>query len=293
MRLRVLLTGATGFIGTAVTAGLRKMAVPIVTAGRRPVPGVAFIPTDLLRETDLDGLVRRAEATHLIHLAWEAGHGAYWAHPDNLQWSIVTARLVEAFCKADGQGIVVAGSCAEYDWSQGWCVEDETLSLPATVYGSAKEAARRLSSEFARFAGVPLAWARLFLSHGVGEDPRRLVPSILAALRGTRPAFPIDTEALRDILHVEDTAAALVRLLTGSVAGIANVSSGQPVPLREVVTTLAGILNADPAPLLALSAQRVGEPRLLAGVPKLLAATGWAPRLSLQQGLERHAMGQG
>jgi nucleoside-diphosphate-sugar epimerase len=270
-------------------AALHEASLDTVTAGRRPVPGAAFIEVDLLRETDLLGVVRRSGASHMIHLAWEAGHGAYWSHPDNTDWAIATARLVDAFCRAGGKGIVVAGTCAEYDWSQGWCRENATPSDPATLYGSAKDAARRLSCDIARLSGVRLAWGRLFLSHGADEDPRRLVPSVLAALRGEHPAFSIDADALRDLLHVRDTGAALVKLLTGGADGIANVCSGVPVSLREIVTVLAGLTGTDPAPMLSLSAARPGEPRLLSGEPARLKSLGWAPRLTLAQGLELHA----
>lgn len=290
--MRVLVTGASGFIGGAVIAALKEASLQVVTAGRRPVNCEAFIEVDLLREPDLSGIVRRSEASHLIHLAWEAGHGAYWSHPDNPQWAILTARLVDAFCKSGGKGIVVAGSCAEYSWSHGWCREDATPSDPTTLYGSSKEAARRLSSDIAQLYGVPLAWGRLFLSHGVGEDSRRLVPSILAALHGVRPFFSIDADALRDLLHVSDAGAGLVRLLTSGADGIANVCSGLPVRLREVVIRLALLTGTDPTPLLSLAAPRPNEPRLLAGEPALLTTLGWAPRLSLEQGLEIHAKEQ-
>lgn len=270
-------------------AALNEASLDTVTAGRRPVPGAKFIEVDLLREPDLLGVVRRSGASHMIHLAWEARHGDYWSHPDNPAWAVSTARLVDAFCRAGGKGMVVAGSCAEYDWSQGWCREDCSPSVPSTLYGSAKDAARRLSCDIARLSGVPLAWGRLFLNHGAGEDSRRLVPSILAALRGERPAFSIDADALRDFLHIHDTGSALVRLLTGGADGIANVCSGVPVRLREIVTVLAGLTDTDPAPLLALAAPRRGEPRLLAGEPAMLKSLGWTPRLSLAQGLELHA----
>jgi len=288
-RLRILVTGASGFVGTAVMAALNEAALPAITAGRRPVDGVEFIEVDLLKETDLTSIVHRSGASHLIHLAWEADHGAYWSHPDNPRWAILTARLVDAFCKAGGKGIVVAGSCAEYDWSQGWCREELTPSLPATLYGSAKDTARRLSSDIARIYRVPLAWGRLFHCFGAGEDPRRLVPSILAALRGERPAFAIDGDALRDLLHVSDTGAALLKLLADGADGIANVCSGVPVRLREIVTGLAQLTGTDPDPLLALAAPRPGEPRLLAGEPARLTSLGWAPRLTLAQGLKLHA----
>lgn len=281
----MLVTGATGYIGRHVLTALSRSGIAVVTAGRREAAGLRFIETDLLAEEDFGGLVRRAGATHLMHLAWEAGHGGYWTHPSNPRWALATARLVESFCHAGGEGAVVAGSAAEYDWSYGWCREDVTPADPATPYGRAKDAARRLCQIIARTAGVPLAWARVFHNYGPGEDPRRLVPSVAAALRGERPAFAVDASARRDFLHAEDVAEALVRLLTAGADGVANVSSGAPVRIGDVVAEIARALGADPGPLLSLAEERPGEPRLLAGDPGCLRALGWEPRHSLSAGL--------
>lgn len=283
--VRVLVTGATGYIGRPVVDALHAAGYAVVTAGRRPVDGADHLPCDLLDSPDLAALVRSARATHLMLLAWEAGHGAYWTHPDNPRWALTTAALVDAFCRAGGNGIAVAGSSAEYDWTRGWCREDDTPAVPATPYGQAKDAARRLCQTIARSAGVPLAWGRIFLSCGPGEDDRRLVPSVIDALRGRRAPFALDAEAQRDFLHVTDTAAALVRLLSAGADGVANVSSGLPVRVGDVVRGLARSIGADPAPLLALAARKDAEPRLLAGEPARLTALGWAPRVSLDEAL--------
>lgn len=283
--MRVLVTGATGYIGRSVIAALAELGLPSVMVGRARVAGSDFIEADLLQQADFGNLIQQSKATHLIHLAWEARHGAYWTHPDNPRWAIATARLVDAFCASGGQGIVVAGSSAEYDWGYGWCREETTPTSSSTPYGVAKDAARRLTQETTRMAGVPLAWGRIFLSYGSGEDARRLVPSVAAALGGTRPAFAVDTYAYRDFLHVSDVAAALVRLLTSGTNGVANISSGMPVRVAEIITTLAQVIGADPAPMLSLSTARPGDPRLLAGDPARLASLGWVPKLTLAEGL--------
>ena len=158
--MRVLLTGASGFLGRYVLDSLRRQNIETVIVGRQPVPDntfANFIKADLLTTPDFSWLVKDAKATHLLHLAWYAEHGKYWTSPLNLRWVEATTRLVEEFCKAGGKQVVIAGTCAEYDWSHGYCREDSTPLNPATLYGTAKDVARRLAMAVCAQYQIPCA----------------------------------------------------------------------------------------------------------------------------------------
>ena len=74
----------------------------------------------------------------------------------------MTTRLVEAFCIAGGQKVVIAGTCAEYDWTHCYCQEDSTPLHPATLYGTAKDATRRLAMAVARSMKFPVPGGEFF-----------------------------------------------------------------------------------------------------------------------------------
>ena len=286
--MKVLLTGASGFIGRHVLEILHQQGVQTVMVGRNRAPHSAFadfICADLLAGPDFSALVRSAGASHLLHLAWYAEHGKYWDSPLNLRWVDASCRLVEAFCGAGGQHVVVAGTCAEYDWGSAWCREDHTSLAPTTLYGCAKDATRRLVMAVCAQHGLPCAWARVFLPFGPGESAQRLIPSLIGVFRGLRQAFGVNASAYRDFLHVTDVAQGFVSLLQAHADGAYNLSSGHPVRLAEVVRELACLLNADPQPVLALSRPQLGEPALLAGENVKLQSLGWQPALSMAQGL--------
>lgn len=286
--MRVLLTGASGFIGRYALKTLQHRGIEVVAVGRaRPQPYVPFIEADLLSTTDFNPLVQQAQATHLLHLAWYTEHGKYWTSALNLRWAEATSRLVEAFCAAGGQQVVIAGTCAEYDWAHGYCREDSTPLNPATLYGTAKDAARRLAMAVCAQHQVPCAWGRIFLPYGQGEYVGRLIPSLIQVFRGVGSPFGVNATAYRDFLHVSDVAEGFVQLLTTGASGAYNICSGEPVRLAEVVKTLAGLLGANPAPVLALATERLGEPPLLVGENRKLKALGWHPALTLAQSLER------
>lgn len=288
--MRVLLTGASGFLGHYVLDSLRRQSIETVMLGRRPVPGSTFadfIEADLLATPDFAGLVKKSEATHLLHLAWYAEHGKYWTSPLNLRWTEATTHLVEAFCKAGGEQVVIAGTCAEYDWSHGYCREDSTPLNPATLYGTAKDAARRLTMAACAQHQVPCAWGRVFLPFGTGEARQRLIPSLIDVFRGDRQPFAVNAPAYRDFLHASDVAEGFIALLQNNANGVYNISSGQPVQIEHLVRELARLLDADPQAVLDLTTERPGEPPLLAGENLKLKALGWQPMLSLAQGLEQ------
>lgn len=287
--MKVLITGANGFLGSYVLESLRRQNIETVMLGKRRALNSAFahfVEVDLLATPDFKELVNTSGATHLLHLAWYAEHGKYWDSPFNLGWVHATTQLTEAFCKAGGQQVVVAGTCAEYDWSHAYCREDSTPLNPATLYGTAKDATRRLVMSVCAQHQVPCTWGRVFLPYGLGEATQRLIPSLMEVFRGKRPAFSVNTSAYRDFLHASDVADGFIALLQSGASGVYNISSGQPVQLSHVVHQLAQLLNADTQTVLGLTLTRPNDPPLLVGENLKLKSLGWQPKYSLMQGLE-------
>ena len=288
--MKVLVTGTSGYLGKYVLASLKRHGIEVVAVGRqrpREVEHSAFIPVDLLASQELGSVLAATGATHLLHLAWYTEYGKYWTSPLNLRWMEATIRLVEAFCHAGGRQVVVAGTCAEYDWSCGYCQEDSTPLNPTTLYGIAKDATRRLVMAVCAQQEVPCAWGRLFYPFGGGEAQQRLIPSLIGALQGQRAPFGVNALGYRDFLHASDAAEGFVALLRSGATGQYNISSGQPVQIGQLTRELAMLLAVDPKPILALTTERPGEPVLLVGENLKLKGLGWQPGYSLAKGLER------
>lgn len=288
---RVLVTGANGFIGRHILPILQsdgwEVHVTALSAAPWHTDGVIRHEADLLDSGTVGRLCNDISPTHLLHLAWYTEHGAYWHSRINLDWVTASVRLAEEFCKAGGKQLVMAGTCAEYDWSHGYCREETTPLNPATMYGVAKDAARRLIMAVASQHNVRCAWGRVFLPFGTGETPKRLIPSLIEVFKGICPAFGVNAAAYRDFLHVTDVARAFVALLTNDGHGAYNICSGHPIQIGEVVKTVASLMKADPQPLLEMTTERPGEPLLLAGDNTRIRQLGWQQEHSLEQGLRR------
>jgi len=286
--MRVLVSGAGGYLGRHVVSSLNAAGHAVVVLGRHPVTGLEdlpFVRCDLLAEADLSAAIAPTQATHLLHLAWVTQYQVYWSSPQNFRWVDATLRLIEAFCQQGGRRVVVAGTCAEYDWLHGYLREDRTPFAPATTYGVAKDATRRLALALCALHQVALAWGHVFFPFGPGESPQRMVPRLIDVFQGRAPAFGINASAYRGMLYVPDAARAFVALLESGQSGNFNICSGQPVQLAHVVNVLADVCGRDAAAVLDLATSRPGDPPLLVGENRKLLATGWRPAWTLEQGL--------
>jgi nucleoside-diphosphate-sugar epimerase len=284
--MRVLITGATGFIGKYVTQSLLKKGIDFVTIGRA-TPGLnnSHINADLLQAKNIDVLIKKAGATHLIHLAWYAEHGKYWTSSLNNSWVKSSINLIESFCKHGGQGVVVAGTCAEYDWSYEHCIEDMTPTNPSTIYGNAKNETRKIVMEVCKKNNVPCSWGRIFLPFGKEENLQRLIPSLISVFLKQKKPFGVNSNSYRDFLYAHDIAEGLIFLLMSHHKGIFNISSGKPILISNLVYKIASLYDANPRDILDLSSERENEPKLLVGDNSKIQSLGWKPVFSLDEGL--------
>jgi nucleoside-diphosphate-sugar epimerase len=288
---RVLVTGARGFIGRHCLAALQGRAGEIHAVSSRP-PGdgeeVHWHQADLLDRDSVDALVERVRPSHLLHLAWFSGHRAIYSAPENNHWVKASLGLLASFESGGGQRAVLAGSCAEYDWSEGICSEFGTALKPASVYGAAKVALFRSVEELAARTGLSTAWARIFFLYGPGEPEGRLLASVIRSLLLEQPALCTDGEQLRDYLYVGDVADALVALLGSHVTGPVNIGSGDAVALKELVTAAARKLDREHLVRLGAIQAPDGEAeRVQAEIGRLVGEVTWHLRYGLDEGLDR------
>ena len=145
---RVLVTGAGGFLGRhAVAALLERGHEVIAVTSRQPVaedrPGLRWVRCDLLGPHAPKDLTAAARASHLLHLAWYAEHGAFWSSLQNLEWVGASLRLLQAFRESGGgravdgrhvRGIRVGGSgplrrTPDALWSLKRCMAPRSMAL--------------------------------------------------------------------------------------------------------------------------------------------------------------------
>jgi len=287
---RVLVTGATGFIGSRCLPLLLEAGFEVHATTqdeRERLDGVTWHCADLLDRQETTALVATIRPTHLLHFAWVVSHGDYWTATENLQWVTAGLDLARAFAESGGRRAVTAGTCAEYDWAQGQCVEGVTPLRPATLYGASKCALHLASAAYYGLQGVSAAWGHIFYLYGPAENPGRLVAAAANAMLSGERFVCVHPDHVRDYLHVDDVASAFVALLAADVEGDVNIASGEPVTLGAIVQEVARASGRPDLAALEPAPDDAGPRVLTAGAARLRNGTGWEPRFNLAVGVDQ------
>jgi nucleoside-diphosphate-sugar epimerase len=290
--MRVLLTGPSGFIGRHAIPYLQTAGCELHTVDIRPlddaVTGLSHHAVDLLDARRVRELMTEIRPSHLLHFAWCVTPGAFWTSPDNVRWLQASLDLVAAFLDCGGQRSVIAGTCAEYDWTGGEILrEDHTPVRPSSLYGASKAALQLVHARLASLAGSSFAWGRIFHLYGPFEPESRLVPSVIRSILGGQAARCTHGRQVRDFMHVDDVARAFVALLQGSAEGVVNIATGQGVQIAEVTRRIADILGRPDLLCLGALPEAASDPPTLVADARRLHSLGFVPAYSLDGGLRQ------
>ena len=288
---RVLVTGASGFIGRACVPRLASLGFEVHAVSSRERANedrVRWHRYDLLDAAQCVAAVEAIRPTHLLHLAWIAMPGRFWARPANTRWLNAGVALVDAFFDRGGKRAVGVGTCAEYGPSNEDCREDATPLAPESIYGRAKlDLSRALFAAAERHGGTA-AWARLFLPYGPGEAPERLIPAVIRALLKHERVDCTTGTQVRDPVFVDDIADALAALIESAAHGAYNIGGGRAVTLREIVATIVKQLGHEDLVHFGARQPPLNDPaRTTADVSKIARDIGWKPATDLDTGVAR------
>lgn len=293
--MKVLLTGAAGFIGSHVARELINAGCDVL-AFERPdaslwriddiLDRVTLIQGDLYNSTDSLSAISMYCPDACIHLAWYAEPGKYLHSPLNVPALEASLRLMKELIENGCRQVVMAGTCAEYDTDQGYLSEDSS-TRPTTIYAATKLSLYLIGKQLATAAKINFAWARIFYLYGPYEDKRRMIPALINELLQNKPFPATQGKQIRDYLHVEDIASAFCTLVLKKAKGLFNVCSGEPLSIRQLMETAGNIIGKKELIQLGALPYREWEPACIFGDNQRLCELGWNPRYTLEEGLKQ------
>jgi len=242
--MKVLITGATGFIGNHVIEEILKIenckiiATSLLSEDRARefdwYDHVQYICHDL-NEPNNNYFTFFEKPDILIHLAWQGlpNFAELFHFEQNL---FLNYSFIKNLIKNGLKDLSVIGTCLEYGM-YGGCLSEDFITNPITSYGLAKDTLRKFLEELNKFYHFSFKWIRLFYLYGEGQNPKSLLSQLDRALDNGEEVFNMSGgEQIRDYLPVEKVAEFIVKIsLQNEVNGKINCCSGKPISIRQLV----------------------------------------------------------
>lgn len=262
----VTVTGASGFLGRAVTRALRNAGAQTLGVSRTGRPGYVDV-----RVADYDGTPR---GEVLVHLAEQNNRGA--ANSDETHEAVTIARFENLLAKGFGH-VVYASSMAVYCPAEGALREDAAVCA-ADGYTRAKLACERLALDA---GGSVVRLANVF---GPGMSPATVVWTILEQIPGEGPVHVWDTSPVRDFVAVQDAANGLAIMAIGRHAGLFNIGTGTGVSVGQLAATMLDLAGESHREVVSTKPSGTYSSAIL-DIGKAAEYLQWKPAVDLHTGL--------
>jgi UDP-glucose 4-epimerase len=290
---RILLTGASGFIGSHLVPALLSAGhqVSALVRQKSKCPsGCVPLAADLKAPETLRLLSQdMAEYGVLIHLAAKMPQQSIASETvsamctENLE---TTRHLLDALpCTVSH--IIFAGTIDVYGPPQFLPLTEAHPANPVTSYGISKLETERLLDAYCRDNGLTLTVLRFSQVYGPGEPAIKAIPLFIKAVKaGEPPVIYGDGSELRDYVYVDDARRACVAAVNRKPTGVFNIASGKKVSIKEVLERIISISGKELAPV--FQERQKEKMDIYFDVSKPRTELGFTPHVSLEKGLKKH-----
>ncbi len=275
MTKKILITGATGFVGKHVVQALLNKGVDlrlVVRSDKAQLYQSISSAYEVVETEDVfshgsDWWLEKCEAVDVvIHLAWYAEPGKYLQSLKNLDCLRGSIELAKGAAQAGVKRFVGVGTCFEYDLDNGR-LSIETPLKPASPYAAAKAALYMSLMHWLPLNSIDFAWCRLFYLYGEGEDERRLVPYLHSRLKHQEAALLTSGKQVRDFLDVADAGRILAQIALGNQIGPINICSGVPITVQQLSEKIADIYGRRDLLVFGARSEDAMDPPCVVGIP--------------------------
>lgn len=286
-REKILVTGASGFIGSCLCRRLLSLGAEVHGVSRTCQPkskDLYWWQGDLADITVVRELLMKIRPGYICHLAsHNSGSRDISLVLPTLHSNLIsTVNLLTASTEIGCNRIILIGSMEEPE-------SGSAEVVPSAPYAAAKWCGSAYARMFYTLYKTPIVNVRVFMVYGPGQrDLLKLIPYVtLSLLRNSAPKVSTGKRQV-DWIYVEDVVEGLLAIMQspGIEGNTVDLGSGTLVPVRTVVEKISTIINAEASPLFGAIGERPMEQTRVAQILNTHAMIGWKPAISLEQGLE-------
>ena len=295
--MKLLLTGASGFIGQPLVKKLIEQGHSILALSRSAdlqhvsnnTDKIIYFKSSLELENRALERIKDFEPDILIHLAWEKiPDFSFETSFENLQNHIIFFRHI--FTVPSLKKFIVTGSCWEYNKKMGVCTESD-ICVSLNFFTWAKNSLRDFLQFECLQKNINFIWPRIFYVYGPEQRIGSLIPSVIESIRnGLMPELKTPSNA-NDFIYVDDVAEGLLQFAINDISsGIYNLGSGKSMPVIDVVSSIENSLNGNvilSKELITRTTKSNKDTDFWADMTKTFSTIKWKPRTSSAMGIEK------
>jgi len=295
MSKRIVITGATGFIGASIAREFLHAGdeVTVLTRMNSNLSRLSALKSDIKffeystldpQHFDISRISKGADI--FVHCAWSGVAGSDRNEAFQISTNIpTTISSVDLAAKLGCQHWIGLGSQAEYG-NLNCKISESSPQKPTTLYGKAKLTAGISALDLCDAYQLKGSWLRVFSTYGPGDAPNWFIPYVIQEFLANRAPKLTHCEQLWDYLYVQDAGNAVVAVANKNAAGTFNLGSGNALPLKTYIETVREILGTPLIPEYGAIEYRPDQVmHLEADVNKLTKNTGWTPSVEVIEGL--------
>jgi nucleoside-diphosphate-sugar epimerase len=281
--MRILITGATGFIGKSFLE--RNINKKFMVISRRNKPNklkINWVKSDISNIKKKIKIIKKFNPNILIHLAWQ---GIPLLNKKNslinLKKHKIFFKILLKFIKFDK--IIVSGSCFEYDSSQEKIYEDSKLSR--SHFAKAKKNLYNYLLRQQVKKNFKLIWLVIFYVYGSNQRKESLIPSLIMKFNKNKEVFLNSPNEKKDFIYINDVTSALEKAVSTDANGIFNLGSGKPYSPLYIARFLKKKINSVSVINFNKELNHRNKKKFYASINKAKKHFRWEPKFSLKLGL--------
>lgn len=231
--MKIVITGAAGFLGSNLVNKLEEVGydvLPILSNTTNPLQTISYYEPDIV-----------------VHCAWKGGNNYKDINDISQQFINVSdgiELLKELSFLPNKPRFMGFGSFAEYGDLNNLALEED-WEKPTNMYGISKLTLKNYSKNFCKINNIPWCWVRPCYVYGPGDVNTRLIPSTINKLLYKQHVTLDQCDKFIDYMYIDDFVDFVYNIITQKAQGVFNICSGQQYQLRNVILTIANLLDAD------------------------------------------------